>query len=165
MGLLANVKVTIKSPALMLPSMERLTNAEGVFRFSSISGGLYTVTFEMAGFKTIVRKNIVVNAGVTTSLDVILETSTIQETIEVSGKSPTVDRQSTTTVAVLDDNFLQLMPATRNLSEYFNMVPGVTGDTAHGSSVRDTTATRWWGPRLGDSAWISWMNSPCKPVG
>jgi outer membrane receptor protein involved in Fe transport len=139
MGLLANVKVTIKSPALMLPSMERLTNAEGVFRFSSISGGLYTVTFEMAGFKTIVRKNIVVNAGVTTSLDVILETSTIQETIEVSGKSPTVDRQSTTTVAVLDDNFLQLMPATRNLSEYFNMVPGVTGDTAHGSSVRDNT--------------------------
>jgi hypothetical protein len=139
MGLLPNVKVMIKSPSLMLPSMERLTNQEGAFRFSSIPIGLYTVTFELDGFKTVVRKGIVVNAGVTTSLDVMLETSTIQETIEVSGKSPTVDRQSTTTVAVLDDNFLQLMPATRNLSTYFNMIPGVTGDTAHGGSVRDNT--------------------------
>jgi hypothetical protein len=139
MGLLPGVFVKIESPSLMLPSMQRTTNNEGAFRFFAIPIGRYTVTFSLDGFKTIVRKGIVLNAGATTTLDIILETSTIQETVVVSGKSPTVDRQATTTVAILNDDFIKGIPATRDLGTFFNMVPGVTGDTTHGSSVRDNT--------------------------
>lgn len=139
MGLLPGALVKIESPALMVLSMERTTNNEGTFRFSAIPIGKYTVTFSLAGFKTIVRKGIVVSASVTTSLDIILETSTIQEVVEVSGQTPTVDRQATTTVAILNDDFLTQIPATRDLGTFFNMVPGVTGDTTHGSSERDNT--------------------------
>jgi hypothetical protein len=139
MGLLPGVGVKIDSPALMVPSMERTTNNEGSFRFSAIPVGKYTVTFSLSGFKTIVRKGIRVNAGVTTSLDIILETSPIQETVEVFGQSPTVDKQATTKVATLDTDFLKSIPGTRDLGTYFNMVPGVTGNTTHGSSVRDNT--------------------------
>jgi outer membrane receptor protein involved in Fe transport len=139
MGLLPAVGVTIESPALMVNSMERTTNNEGAFRFSAIPIGKYTVTFSLSGFKTIIRKGIIVNAGVTTSLDIILETSPIQETVVVTGKSPTVDKQATTTVATLDDDFLKSIPAIRDIATFFNMVPGVTEDTTHGSSVRDNT--------------------------
>jgi outer membrane receptor protein involved in Fe transport len=139
MGLLPGVSVKIESPALMVLSMERTTNNEGSFRFSAVPIGKYTVTFTLTGFKTIVRKGIVVNAGVTTPLDIILETSPIQETVVVTGKSPTVDKQATTKVAILNDDFIKQIPATRDLGTFFNMVPGVTGDTTHGSSVRDNT--------------------------
>jgi hypothetical protein len=139
MGLLTNVLVTIKSPSLMVPTMERRTGEDGIFRFSAIPIGNYTVTFQLDGFKTIVRKNIILSTGVTTSLDIILETSPIEETVEVTGKSPTVDRQSTTTVAILDQNFLKQIPATRDIGTFFNMVPGVTSNTAHGGSERDNT--------------------------
>lgn len=139
MGLLPNVLVKIESPALMVASMERRTNNEGAFRFSAIPIGRYTVTFALDGFKTIIRKGIVLNVGVTTTLDIILETSTIQETVVVTGKSPTVDREATTVVAILNDDFIKQIPATRDLDTFFNMVPGVTGDTTHGSSERDNS--------------------------
>ncbi len=139
MGLLANVKVTIQSPALMVASMERTTGEDGSFRFPSIPIGKYMVTFQLEGFKQVVRKDIIVSVSSTTNLDIILETSPIQETVEVTGKTPTVDRQSTTTVAILDQNFLKQMPATRDIGTYFNMVPGVTGSTSHGGSERDNT--------------------------
>lgn len=134
---LPGVSVTIKSPALILPQMTATTNAEGYFRFPALPPGVYTVTFEMSGFKTLVREGIRVNVGVTTTLDVSLELSPIQESIVVTGQSPVVDRQRTTLVRNLTTEFLQNIPATRTLGTFFNMVPGVTGDTAHGSSVRD----------------------------
>lgn len=134
---LPGVSVTIKSPALILPQMTAVTNEDGYFRFPALPPGIYTVTFEMPGFKTLVREGIRVSVGVTTTLDVTLELSPIQESIVVTGQSPVVDRQRTTIVRNLTTEFLQNIPATRTLGTFFNMVPGVTGDTAHGSSVRD----------------------------
>lgn len=134
---LPGVSVTIKSPALILPQMTAVTSEAGIFRFPALPPGIYTVTFELQGFKTLVREGIRVSVGVTTTLDVTLELSPIQESIVVTGQSPTVDRQRTTLVRNLTTEFLQSIPATRTLGTFFNMVPGVTGDTAHGSSVRD----------------------------
>jgi len=139
MGLLPGVLVKIESPSLMVKFMERTTGSDGAFRFSAIPIGNYTVTFSLSGFKTIVRKGVVVNVGVTANLDIILETSTIEETVIVTGKTPTVDRQATTKVAILNDDFIKQIPATRDVGTFFNMVPGVTGDTTHGSSERDNT--------------------------
>jgi hypothetical protein len=65
--------------------------------------------------------------------------STLEESITVVGQSPTVDLQKTTLVASLTKEYLQSIPAARNLGTYFNMVPGVTGSTTHGSSERDNT--------------------------
>ncbi len=134
---LPGVSVTIKSPALILPQMTAVTNEEGFFRFPALPPGIYTVAFEISGFKTLVREGIRVSVGVTTTLDVSLELSPIQESIVVTGQSPVVDRQRTTLVRNLTTEFLQSIPATRTLGTFFNMVPGVTGNTAHGSSERD----------------------------
>lgn len=137
--LLPGVEVSVSSPALILPSMTTVSNEKGFFRFPSLPPGKYQVTFKMDGFKTLVQKGIIVSVGRRTSISGALELSTIQETIEVSGTTPTVDKAKTANVSNLGTNFLQNVPATRNLNTIFNMVPGVTGDTAHGSSVRDNS--------------------------
>ena len=136
---LPGVTVSIKSPALILPSMEAVTTERGHWRFPALPPGEYTVTFTLPGFKTLIREGIRVNVGVTTTLDVVLEQSAIEESITVTGVAPTVDVQRTTMTASMTSEILQNLPAVRNLGAFFNMAPGVSGDTVHGSSERDNT--------------------------
>jgi hypothetical protein len=135
---LPGVTVSIKSPALM-GTLEMVTTERGHYRFPALPPGDYTVTFKLQGFKTLVREGIKVNVGVTTTLDVTLEQSAIEESITVTGQAPTVDIQRTSMTASLTKEILQSLPAARNLGAFFNMAPGVTSSTVHGSSERDNT--------------------------
>ncbi|MDD8021351.1 MAG: TonB-dependent receptor [Acidobacteriota bacterium] len=136
---LPGVTVTISSPALVIGQMSRVTSANGNYRFPSIPPGEYEIKYELQGFKTVVRKGIVVSAASTATVDVAMPIATIEEEVVVEGVSPTIDKVKTTKTAKIDENFILSIPATRTLGTYFNMTPGVTGDAAHGSSVRDNT--------------------------
>jgi len=134
---LPGVTVTISSPSLVAPEISRVTGANGVFRFPSLPPGTYLVTAKLEGFNDSIREGIIVSANKTTSFDITMGLATIEETITVTGQSPTVDRQTTTKTATIDDVFISTIPATRTFGTYFNMTPGVTGGTSHGGSVRD----------------------------
>lgn len=134
---LGGVTVTITSPDMVVARMDRVTNPSGVARFPSLNPGTYEIKCEITGFNTTVRKDIIVNAGITSAIDVDMAEAAIGEEIVVVGLSPTVDRQSTTKTSTLDTNFVANVPASRDLDTLFNMTPGVTAGTAHGSTVRD----------------------------
>ncbi|MCP5107449.1 MAG: TonB-dependent receptor [bacterium] len=136
---LPGITVTLESSALVLGKMTTVTNAAGMYRFLALSPGAYQLTFVLEGMNTLVRKGIVVRASKTASVDVQMQLKSVQEQIVVSGQAPTVDRQSTSGVASMDIEFLKLIPARRDIGDYFNMAPGVTGDTAHGSSTMDNS--------------------------
>jgi len=135
---LPGVSVTIKSPALMLPQMRMLTNESGYFRFPALPPGLYDVTYELAGFTTLVREGIRVIVGETTAVNVELDLSSIQETVTVTGQSPTVDIHKTTITASYAKEFLTSIPTQRQLLiSFFSVVPGVINETYHGSTTGD----------------------------
>ncbi len=135
---LPGITVILKSPAIVLPQLTTVTNASGQYRFLGLSPGAYEITFMLEGMNTIIRKGIVVSVGKTSTVDVGMTLKSVEESIVVSGKAPTVDRQSTTGVASLDLEFLKSIPvATRSYAAYFALTPGVTGDTAHGSGEMD----------------------------
>jgi len=136
---LPGVTVSISSPALILPKMEMVTTERGFYRFPALPPGPYAITFGLQGFKTLVRDNIRVTIGASTTIDVTLEMSSINESITVTGVSPTVDLQRTTLSANMTKEVLQALPVARTLGTLFNMAPGVTGSTTHGSSERDNT--------------------------
>jgi len=136
---LPGVTVSISSPALILPSMETVTNERGHWRFPALPPGTYTVTFKLPGFKTLVREGIQVNVGVNTTLDATLEQSAVEESVVVTGQAPTVDIQRTTMTASMTREILQNLPAARNLGTFFNMAPGVSSGIVHGSGERDNT--------------------------
>ncbi len=138
-GPLPGVAVTIKSPAMMLPSMTMATNAQGNFRFMGLPPGDYEVTFELQGMKTVIRKGVRVSVALTSTIDITMEQRTLEESVTVIGQSPTVDKQRTTRPANLDRIFLQSIPAPRTLGTFFNMAPSVTGDTAAGGSTMDNS--------------------------
>lgn len=116
-----------------------VTTEHGRYRFPALPPGTYSITFKLQGFKTLVREGIIVNVGVTTTLDVVLEQSALEENVVVTGQAPTVDIQRTVMTSTMTKDLLQNLPASRNISAFFNMAPGVTGDVAHGSSERDNT--------------------------
>jgi outer membrane receptor protein involved in Fe transport len=133
---LPGATVTIKSPSLILPQMASVTNERGFYRFTGLASGNYQVKVEMTGMKTLIREGIVIRAGGTTTLNVILEPSPIEETVTVVGKAPTVDLQSTKTGTTFDKTLIANLPLPRYLSNIYNATPGMFDRTSHGSDAR-----------------------------
>jgi len=136
---LPGVSVTITSPAMIIPKLATVTNERGAYRFLALAPGDYQMTFELEGMKTLIRKGVRVAVAQTVAVDIALELKTLEESITVIGQTPTVDKLRTTRPANMDKEFLRSIPATRTLGTFFNMAPGVTGDTAHGGSTMDNS--------------------------
>jgi len=144
---LPGATVTIKSPVIIVPQMDAITGPKGNYRFLSLPPGLYEVAFSLDGMDTLVRKDIRISVAQTTTIDAVLEPSTLSETVVVVGESPTIDVKSTTKATNLDRTFIAALPTARNLDAYFNMAPGVTAErnpnglmsSASGSGVRDNS--------------------------
>lgn len=131
------VTVTIRSPALVLPKRVTVTNVNGQYRFHSLAPGIYQITFSLEGFNTIVRKGIRVNANSTVTVGVGMQLKTIEEQVEVRGKAPTVDRQSTAMNTSMSTEFLKSIPTSRSLNALVNLTPGVNGGVSMGAGARD----------------------------
>lgn len=145
------VTVVISSPALVIGKMTSVTNENGVYRFANLSPGVYELSFQLEGFRTVIRKDIRVSALQTYTVNATMRQEQIQEAIVVTGQSPTVDTQRQTRAANFDIQFLKSLPAPRNLANFVNMAPGMTGDSAHGSATMDNSYNLD-GVNLGDPA-------------
>ena len=133
---LPGANVAIKSPSLILPQMVSVTSEKGFYRFTGLPSGKYQVKTEMSGMKTLIREGIVVRAGGTTTLNITLEQSPIEETVTVIGKAPTVDLQKTTTGTTFTKTLIGNLPIPRLLSSIYNAAPGMFSRTSHGSDAR-----------------------------
>src|SRR5581483_2306017 len=93
-GVLPGVTVTARSTALM-GERTVVTGSDGKYNIAPIPAGSYELTFELPGFQTMKRGNIVLGLGQTLTVDVQLQVATVQESVTVSAESPVVDMQST----------------------------------------------------------------------
>ena len=102
---LPGASVTVSSPALISPQLATTTNESGYYRFVSLPSGKYQVKIEMPGMKTVIREGVVITAGRTVTLDILMEQSALQESVTVVGQAPVLDLQSTTTGTVFKELF------------------------------------------------------------
>jgi len=124
-GVLPGVTVTLAGPAAMgTPSAT--TNAAGIYRFPAVNTGTYTLKFELAGFSPMVRDGIVVPVRQTITVDASMKLASLQETVTVSGSSPTVDVENTKVGARLDHEILQAVPTSRTIFGSTTVLPGMT---------------------------------------
>jgi hypothetical protein len=85
-AVMPGVTVTIASPS-MQGTRTAVTNEEGTYRFPAIPPGDYKITYELAGFSTVVRDGIRVGLGFTAAVNVELKI-TRSRSVTVSGQSP-----------------------------------------------------------------------------
>ncbi len=123
-AVLPGVTVTATSPAL-LGAQSVVTEANGEYRFPSLPAGTYTLTFELPGFQTMKRENIVLATGQTLSIDTTLQLASLQESITVSAESPVVDKQSTQVGYVQTTAQLTVVPTSTDLWGALAQTPGV----------------------------------------
>src|SRR5713226_10630028 len=89
-GVLPGVTVTLTSPILLQP-LTAVPSETGTYQFPRLEIGIYTVKFELTGFRTVVHEGVRVTVGFSAQINAQLSVSTVQETITVTGQSPVID--------------------------------------------------------------------------
>ena len=79
-------------------------------RSSTSCPGVYSVTFTLTGFNTVKREGIELTASFTATVNADMRVGSLEETITVSGQSPTVDVQNVTQQKVDDARRAQRDP-------------------------------------------------------
>ncbi len=123
-GLLPNVAISAKSPALMTPR-KTTTDMSGSYLFDSLPPGAYELTYTATGFKTTIRSNIAITPGFTATVSLELQIGTAEQTVEVSAESLVVDTANNTTATTFDNSLLQGIPSGSDVFSTVAQAPGV----------------------------------------
>src|SRR5882762_934687 len=114
-------QVTITGP---IGSLSQSTSEQGSFLFSTLIPGIYSIRVQKTGFKVASVKSAEVQINKTTSIEVILETGQVSETVEVSAATVTVDTSTSAVTADISDTFFQNIPVQRGVANLFYLSPG-----------------------------------------
>src|SRR5687767_6473334 len=123
-AVLPGATVTLTSPALITPQTTG-TAASGSYRFPNLPIGIYTVTFELGGFKRVVRTEVRIQAGFNAEVNARLELSSVEETVTVTGESPIVDARSNTLGTNFGAELLEAIPSARDPWVILEQTPGM----------------------------------------
>lgn len=108
---------------------EVLTDASGRYSLAALPVGEYQLTFELAGFRQLVRKGVLVEAAVTRTLDVTLELGPVSEQVSVTEDAPLLQTAQATTVRQINTTeLLQVPSSTRNFTHLLTAEAGVNAD-------------------------------------
>jgi hypothetical protein len=154
-GVLPGVTVEAASPVLIEKARSTVTDNNGRYQIIDLRPGTYRVTFTLSGFAVAVREGMQLSGTATFNADAELRVSAVQETITVSGEAPTVNLQTTTRQAVMDQEIVAAIPTARNPFSVGVLIPGVrkgafTGQDVGGSVVQEVASLEANGSRTND---------------
>src|SRR5688572_7999138 len=167
-GVLPGVTVTVSGPTLQAP-LVNVTQESGAYQFPIVPVGTFSVKFELTGFKTVTRTNIVILTGFNALLDMKMEVGAMSEELTVSAAAPVVDTKKTTSGATFSSEILEKIPTARDPWQIIGMTPGVqaglnVGGSSSGQQVtlssRGTTANVQWNLEGGSITDLSSNSSP-----
>ncbi len=139
-AILPGVAVSASGPAIM-GVQTAVTNDQGQYRFPSLPPGAYRVQYELAGFSTVVREQIVVSVGFAATVNVQLQIATLAETVTVTGDSPVVDTQNSNVQTNFTQEMIRSLPNARDIWALIAVAPGTTMNSYDVGGSRAGTQT------------------------
>jgi hypothetical protein len=121
---LPGVTVTAQSAAL-ITSQTAVSSGEGLYRFPALPPGVYTLSFELAGFSTLKRENIQLSLGFAATVNAELAVASLQESVTVTGDSPVIDLSNTRVQQNFKLEALQEIPNARDMWSLLAITPSV----------------------------------------
>ena len=137
-AVLPGVVVEASSPALIEKVRSVTSDASGVYNIVDLRPGTYTVTFTLPGFRTVRREGIVLTGSFAATVNGDLAVGGVEESVTVTGESPTVDVQTTRRSSVVSAEVIDSLPSSRSGYQVAVLVPGAI----KGSGVQDVGGTR-----------------------
>src|SRR3984957_15631117 len=128
---------------------EATTSSSGTYDIAELPVGVYTITFDHDGFKSLTFVDVEQVIGRTRTLDATLQVSGRDERLEVSASSELLDRNTSAVTGLIEKKQAEELPLNgRNWASLAAYVPGAI-DTG-GSNQR---SSRFAGRGLDDSNW------------
>jgi hypothetical protein len=106
------------------------TDGRGGFTATSLPIGNYSISAKMAGFAEAKSQTIVLNAGATVNVNLMLNVEATKETVEVTGTTTTVDTGSSTAGTTLNSTQIGNLPTNgRDVTDFLEIAPGSVNST------------------------------------
>jgi hypothetical protein len=110
-------------------TQQTISGGAGDWRLPGLPVGTYEVSFELDGFKKLVRTGVTVEAAVIRSVQVTLEVGGLSETIHVSGDAALLNVTTPTTSRSLSGAELEVIPtSTGSFTHLLSSEAGVSAD-------------------------------------
>ncbi len=141
-GVIAGATVTAKNEATGSAATPATTSGEGIYEFSSLQPGPYTVTVEATGFKRSVSTGVIVKVGIVNPLDVALEAGAVTETVTVvAGTEEVVQRDQSQISTTIESRRISDLPsngAGNGIDTLALLAPGVVANRSGGTNTNGT---------------------------
>lgn len=136
--------VTAKSDATNVSQSQTTTDA-GLFAFTSLPVGSYTITIERSGFKTYKKTGNTLEVGTPLTVDAVMEVGQVSETVSVTGGAEQLQTANATLGNVVEQKAIETLPLNgRNPLTLLLLEPGVVqrsfggaGSGVHVNGARD----------------------------
>jgi hypothetical protein len=124
-ALLPGVTVEASSSALIEKVRTVVTDSQGRYSIVDVRPGIFIVTFTLPGFSTVRREGIEVASNVNVPVNAELKVGALEESVTVSGATPTVDVQVASRTQVLTRDVLDALPTARTYGSAGAIIPGL----------------------------------------
>jgi hypothetical protein len=118
-----------------------MTTSAGVYHFEDVSLGKYTITVSATGFKTSITKEVLVQIGTVSAVDVTLEPGAVSDQVTVTSEGPTLETESSDVGGVVTEKQIVDLPlalggvgAMRANEAFIFLQPATTGPGAANSN-------------------------------
>jgi len=108
-GLLPGVSVSVTNEGTNV-SVNLVTDARGAYQARNLNSGTYSVTAKLDGFKTAVRKGIVLTVGDAIPIDLVLSPGGVSEVVVVTAEVPILDTVSGVTGTTVTSKQIAELP-------------------------------------------------------
>ena len=122
-AVLPGVTVTASSPALIQPQVV-VTGSQGTYAFPALPTGVYSVSFSLSGFRSVVREGIQMTLNTTLTVNATLEVGGVEEVVTITGEAPVVDVKTTATGVNFTEELLEDIPNARDIWAAMAQAPG-----------------------------------------
>jgi hypothetical protein len=130
--------VTVEARSNVLPTPRTtVTGGAGEFRMPALPPGNYTVEFTLSGMTTVTRQ-VEVQLGQDTNVDVRLGVQGVAETVEVTAAiTPIIEKDSTALKSGVSGDTIKSLPVGQEYRDLIKLIPGVmyTPDGTRGPSA------------------------------
>jgi len=118
--------VTVRlSGTSLITDATTVTDAAGVYRFSAVPPGEHILTFELAGFGTLVRAGVHVGLGFTATANAAMRPGAVTDTVDVSSAPAVIDPASTSVTSHFTSERLATLPGSRDFFAVVANTPGI----------------------------------------
>src|SRR5215208_6852636 len=139
-----------------------VTDAAGVYTAPFLVPGTYEVSVELQGFKTWIRRGIVLQVNDRLSIDASLEVGAVTESTTVRAESPLLRTDSSEVGTVIEEVAIKELPLNgRNFAALVYLAPGITpgqaGENLSGASTfnpRGASNFNALGSQANSNAWM-----------